>query len=114
MRESVLNVVSAGIFDHTIAAFWQYIMYVEILLKLREAALARARNDFALQKRISKVETTFSLTDDIVAADFTSRLRVAVDGVIAAIGQVADSDEVRSRITNNVREMHSTTACSYH
>jgi hypothetical protein len=104
MREAMLNVVSAGIFDHTIAAFWQYIMYVEVLLKLREAALGRARNDFALQERLRDVETTFSLTADIVAGDFTSRLRAAVDGVIAAMGQAQDSDQVRSRITNTMFE----------
>jgi ABC-type hemin transport system ATPase subunit len=27
MREALLSIVSAGIFDHTIAAFWQYIIY---------------------------------------------------------------------------------------
>jgi hypothetical protein len=98
------NVVSAGIFDHTIAAFWQYIIYVEILLKLREAALARASNDFALQERVRNVEVQFSLTAHIVAGDFTSRLRTAIDGVIAAMGHVQDSDEVRSRITNTMFE----------
>lgn len=104
MRESVLNVVSAGIFDHTIAAFWQYIMYVEILLKLREVALARSRNDFALQDRVRTIETTFSLTNEVVAGDFTSRLRTAVDNVIAAMGQMQDSDQVRNRITNAMFE----------
>lgn len=104
MRESVLSVVSAGIFDHTIAAFWQYIMYVEILLKLREAALARARNNFALQERVRAIETEFTLTNEIVAGDFTSRLRTAVDSVIAAMGKMQDSDEVRNRITNTMFE----------
>jgi len=104
MRESVLNVVSAGIFDHTIAAFWQYVMYVEILLKLREAALRRARNDFALQERIRNIEEEFSLNESLVAGDFTSRLRTAVDGVIQAVGQSRDSDDVRRRITNTMFE----------
>jgi hypothetical protein len=104
MREAVLSVESAGVFYHTIAAFWQYIMYVEVLLKLREAALTRSRNDFALQERIRNIETTFSLTEDIVAGDFTSRLRTAVDGLIAAMGKTQDSDDVRSRITNTMFE----------
>ncbi len=104
MRESLLNVVSAGIYDHTIAAFWHYIMYIEILLKLREAALGKARNNFALQERVRNVEAAFSLSAGIVAGDFTSRLRTAVDGVIAAMGQAQDSDEVRSRITNTMFE----------
>jgi hypothetical protein len=75
-----------------------------ILLKLREAALARARNNFALQERVRTIETMFSLTEDIVAGDFTSRLRTAVDGVITTMGQTQDSDAVRDRITNAMFE----------
>ncbi len=104
MREAILNVVSSGVFDHTIAAFWQYILYIEILLKLRESALLKSRNDFAMQERIRNIETIFSLTDDIVAGDFTSRLRTAVNSVVAAMGNMHDSDEVRSRITNMMFE----------
>lgn len=104
MRESILDVVSAGVFDHTVAAFWQYIMYVEILLKLREAALLKARNDFALQERVRNIETAFSLNENMVAGDFTSRLRTAVNGVINAMGQSRDSDDVRRQITNTMFE----------
>ncbi len=100
MREAVLSVVSAGVFDHTVAAFWQYIIYVEILLKLREIALPRSRNNFALQERIRNVETSFSLTDDLVSGDFTSRLKMAVDGVVAAMASTVTADDVRSKITN--------------
>lgn len=104
MRESLLNVVSAGIFDHTIAAFWQYVVYVEILLKLREMALPKSRNDFALQERIRNLESAFSLTESGVAGDFTSRLRTAVDDVIKVMGELRDSAEVRQKITNKMFE----------
>src|SRR5690242_11098328 len=32
-----------GVFEHTIAAFWQYSVYAEILRKLREALLPKAK-----------------------------------------------------------------------
>jgi hypothetical protein len=105
MREAVLSVVAtAGVFDHTIAAFWQYIMYVEVLLKLREAALAKSRNDFKLQERVRNLETKFAMTDAMVAGDFTSRLGTAVDGVIRAMDDAQSSEDVRSRITNKMFE----------
>ncbi|MDU7525262.1 MAG: hypothetical protein E7K72_28510, partial [Roseomonas mucosa] len=50
MREAILSVVSSGVFDHTIAAFWQYIIYNEIILKIREMVLPKSRNDFSLQE----------------------------------------------------------------
>ncbi len=52
MREALFSIVSTGIFDHTIAASWQYIIYVEIVLKIQEMDLPRSRNNFAIQERI--------------------------------------------------------------
>ena len=54
MRQALLDVLSAGVFDHTIAAFWQYIMYVEILLEIREMTLPKSKHDFRLQETNSR------------------------------------------------------------
>jgi hypothetical protein len=104
MREAVLGVVSAGVFDHTIAAFWLYIMYVEILLKLREMILPRSRNDFALQERIRNIEERFSLSESVVSGDFTSRLETVVRTVITVINRTKAVADVRQQITNAMFE----------
>jgi hypothetical protein len=36
LRESILQLYDVGVLDHTVAAFWQYLIHIEILLKLRE------------------------------------------------------------------------------
>lgn len=100
MREAILGVVSAGVFDHTIAAFWQYIMYMEVVLKLREMALPRSRNDFQLQNKLRELEEQFGLDDSIVAGDFTSRLETAIQKVITTIQSLDDVADVRSKLTN--------------
>lgn len=100
MRSALLSVESAGIFDHTIAAFWQYIIYVEILLKIRELVLPSARNDSSLQDRVRKIEEDFNLTDEIVSGDFTSRLDSAVNEVIATIKNIDSHNDLRARLTN--------------
>jgi hypothetical protein len=104
MREAILGVVTAGVFDHTIAAFWLYIMYVEILLKLREMVLPRSRNNFALQERIRDIEKKFSLSESVVSGDFTSRLETVVRDVIAVIHRAKVVDDVRQHITNAMFE----------
>ncbi|MGJ0531837.1 P-loop ATPase, Sll1717 family [Methylocystis sp.] len=100
MREALLSVVNAGILDHTVAAFWQYIMYVEILLKLREMVLPRAKNDFSLQERIRNIEEQFELDESIVAGDFTSRLETAVRTVIEATSRITRAADVKTQLTN--------------
>lgn len=100
MRESLLSVAAVGIFDHTIAAFWQYVMLLEVLLKIRERALPRSRNDFRLQERIRSIEKEFKLEESVVSGDFTSRLETAVSMVISTLGELKSAREVKSQITN--------------
>lgn len=100
MREALLSVLSAGVFDHTIAAFWQYIVYFEILLKLREMIIPRAKSNFSVQKMIADLETAFNLNDQVVSGDFTSRLKAAVDDVVKRAESAETSDQLRSELTN--------------
>lgn len=100
MRESLLSVISVGVFDHTIAAFWQYIIYFEIVLKLREMVIPRSKVDFKLQRMIADLEDKFSLSDQVVSGDFTSRLKTAVDEVIRMAGQSKNAENLRSELTN--------------
>jgi hypothetical protein len=105
MREALLAVVAAGVFDHTVAAFWQYILFVEIVLKMREIVLPRSRNDFALQERIRKIESDFGLDEAIVSGDFTSRLERAVKEVVRMTAEIGNPTELRSRLTNMMFEL---------
>jgi hypothetical protein len=101
MRESLLGVVNnTGLFDHTIAAFWQYVIYVEILLKIREGVLLKSRNNFGLQERIRVIEEEFSLKESTVAGDFTTRLGDAVKLVIEQLQGIKSEGDIRQRITN--------------
>ena len=100
MRQALLDVLSAGVFDHTIAAFWQYILYVEILLEIRKMTLPRSKNDFSLQERIRNMEDEFALSDSIVSGDFTSRLNTAVKEVVRITKEIREPIELRSRLTN--------------
>ncbi len=104
MREALTSVMSAGVFDHTIAAFWQFILYNEILLKLRELVLPKARNDFALQSRIAAIENRFNLDDTVVSGDFTSRLKTAVELVVAKAIVSKSSESLKSELTNMMFE----------
>jgi hypothetical protein len=100
MREALFGIVTAGVFDHTIYAFWQYMMYVEILLKIREMALPKSRNSFEIQERIRAVEKEFSLSESVVSGDFTSRLEAAVRHVIKVAGKIDNAADLRSQLTN--------------
>jgi hypothetical protein len=100
IREALLSIVSAGVFEHTIHAFWQYVIYVEVLLKIREMTLLRARNSFPLQERIRSIETEFELTESVVSGDFTSRLGSVITRVLSIVSELKDAVDIRSKLTN--------------
>jgi hypothetical protein len=100
LRQALLAVVNVGVFDHTIAAFWQYILYAEIVLKIRELVLPKAKYDLNLLKKIRDAEDRFKLSDELVAGDFTSRLEAAVQSVISNLKDVKPDSDVRRQLTN--------------
>jgi hypothetical protein len=100
LRQELLTVVNVGIFDHTIAAFWQYILYAEIILKIRELILPKARYDLTLLNKVREVEEHFKLSDEIVAGDFTSRLEAAIRSIIGNLKTFAPGTNVRHQLTN--------------
>jgi hypothetical protein len=100
LREELLAVVNVGVFAHTVAAFWQYILYAEIILKLREAVLPKARYDLKLLKSVRDVEVNVKLSDVIVAGDFTSRLELAIRSLIGKLKEAKPGADIRHQLTN--------------
>jgi hypothetical protein len=100
MREALLTVTSVGVFDHTIAAFWQYVLLVEVILKMREQVLPKSKNDFSLQERIRSIESGFGFTETAVAGDFTSRLATAIALVVNNLRSTKSDSDIKSQITN--------------
>jgi hypothetical protein len=100
MRQALLDVVSIGVFDHTIAAFWQYVLLTEVVLKIREFVLPKSRYDFTLQERIRSVEREFGFDEVTVSGDFTSRLAAAIDITVSKLRDASSDRDVRKNITN--------------
>lgn len=100
LREQLLSVVNVGVFEHTIAAFWQYILYAEILLKFREEILPKAKYSMAILERTRDLEKQFHLTDEMVSGDFTSRLELAIKAVTTGLRKVPPGKDIREHLTN--------------
>lgn len=104
LREAILDVSSSGVFDHTIAAFWHYMIYVEVALRIREKLLPRSKRDVDLQDRIRKLEDDLKLDDATVSGDFTSRLENAVEELVSSLREkegITPAD-----LTNTMYEEH--------
>ncbi|TYL84521.1 hypothetical protein FXB40_44795 [Bradyrhizobium rifense] len=100
LRQSLVDVKAAGFFDHSIEAFWQYIIYMEIIYSLREALLPKAKYNLTQLKLIESVEQRFKMGSEHVYGDFTSRLETAVELVIKTIQGTPNASTAKETITN--------------
>lgn len=105
LRHHLLSVVNQGIFDHTIAAFWHYIIYMELLLRIREISIDKSKRDYELQKRLVQIEEEFEITEKMVAGDFTSRLEMAIEDILNIVRDPERDKEFKIKdITNLIYE----------
>ena len=102
LREALLDVASAGVYDHTIAAFWQYIIFVEIVLALRERALPKAQNNVQLLQELAEIEEKLRLDEATVSGDFTSRLENVVKLLVDAIEAKGTDRANPAKLTNEL------------
>jgi hypothetical protein len=100
LRQNLVDVKTAGFFDHTIEAFWQYIIYMEIIYSLREAILPKAKYNLSKLRQIESVEERFKMGSEHVYGDFTSRLETAVELVIKTIRETPNPNKAKETITN--------------
>ncbi len=89
LRENILRMYNIGVFDHTISAFWQHLIHIEILLKVREKYVNRP---VVTPVRTSSKEDSFKTLAEIdkvldsaktdLQGDFTSRLAALVRSIV--------------------------------
>lgn len=101
-REQLLGVVDVGGFDHTLSAFWYFVIVSEILLTIYKQAEHRSKFDmncFNVMKEISDVLGSYQLID---SGDFTARLNRLSSYVAQEIHAVQSKKEALSpeRLTN--------------
>lgn len=104
LRENLREAVSDGIYDHTMGAFWHYIIYTELLLRVREEALLQSTRDMRLQSRLADVEDRFGLNNELVSGDFTFRLVFAVKQILEYLHGTPDPDKIKGGLTNLLYE----------
>jgi len=82
LRENIVSLYDIGVFDHTISAFWQYLIHIEILLRLRAEFLSAANRSTETLKLAGEIERVLQTNGAEMSGDFTTRLSTLVKGII--------------------------------
>ena len=73
-REQIISTAGAGVFEHTIAAFWYFVTLSETLLHIYRRLEATSRFDGRVLGQMRTIEEVFSEYSILEPGDFTTRL----------------------------------------
>lgn len=92
-REELLKLVDVGVFDHTIAAFWYFLILSEVLLAIKEQKDFRARFDGDALAASSEIEKHLAEYRINESGDFTSRINRLGSYLLQEIERIKASGE---------------------
>src|SRR5439155_13664000 len=73
-KDSVLSALEPGSLDHTIAAFWEYLLWLEICRKLLEKDQQRHLRDSRLLAPYRRLAQAYETDEYIAEGDFSERM----------------------------------------
>jgi hypothetical protein len=102
LKTLVLNELEEGTQEHTITAFWEYLLLLELCQKLLEKDRTRHLHDHTLRELYQKLEEAYRNDPFITEGDFAERLLRLTEAITERFEPVrkrVDSGEVLSRAT---------------
>ncbi|SFP93695.1 hypothetical protein SAMN05216330_11297 [Bradyrhizobium sp. Ghvi] len=104
-RESLLKMtVGEGVFDHTLASFWYFVVLSEVLLTIKENLDVRSKYDGRAVAASREISDVLEKQGVVEAGDFTARINRLGSFVLQEIERAASRGEklTPERLTNIV------------
>lgn len=73
-REELLKIVDVGAFDHSLAAFWYFLLLSEVLLTMKRNLEFRSRVDSRALESLGEIESVLESYQINESGDFTTRI----------------------------------------
>lgn len=110
LREAVLAELPAGVQQHVLTAFWNYLLVTEIAHHILHQEQNWAYRDIKLQLPFNKIRMCYNEPEDAEAGDFSERLLALVDEIIeksSALKSLSTTAEITALIHRKpIRELN--------
>lgn len=105
LKDAVTNLLSSGTVEHTITAFWDYLLWLEICYKLLEKDQELHKRDHRLFEPYQRLKAAY-LTDAYSSeGDFAERLKALLRDIILAIQTKYESGIALELTTPQITEL---------
>ncbi len=85
LKDSIVNLMSAGTVEHTITAFWEYLLWLEVCYKLLEKDQELHKRDHNLFEPYQRLKAAYLTNSYSKEGDFSERLKVLLRDIIAVV-----------------------------
>lgn len=93
LKKFILDRLSFGTRKEVVAAFWEYILWLEIAYKILEKDQQRAKYDSELLAKYQALETLFRRRVDTGQGDFSERLGLLSDNIVSRFSESYSVDD---------------------
>jgi hypothetical protein len=90
-KEQVLDYLELGTQEHTITAFWEYLLLLEICQKILKDDKQRHLNDHTIFSLYRNLETTYKADEFISEGDFAERMLILTQRISADFEKVRET-----------------------
>lgn len=102
-REEISKIADVGFFDHTLAAFWYFLILTEIAITIRKGESRKLKFDnkaYAAARELSELLDRFDISE---SGDFTTRINRLVSSIVQEIGRLRKNGQsITAQIITNI------------
>lgn len=97
-KENMLTFLEGGTYLHTITAFWEYVLLLEVCYKILEKDKKRHINDHHLYDGYRELADVYNVDDYEAAGDFSERMSMLMESIYSEF-RSQHTDETNVRLT---------------
>ena len=99
LREEILDYITEGAQEHLFVAFWEYILYIEIVYKILEKDQKNFARDPNLTEGYLSLSKLYESQESLVEGDFSERLLTLAESIAFTFSSAFGRPEERKRLT---------------
>lgn len=103
LREELLKIADVGVLDHTLAAFWYYLVLTELLITLKRNSERKRFDSRQALAEMRELEELLEIHKIEEAGDFTNRINRLVKSIVQEINRLRKSgSEITPHLLTNI------------